>query len=200
MGPNMQDVMNAIVAARVMGTNTQDVMLDIETFGSKPGSVIVAIGAVKMDLAAGTVGDSFYRDIDPASSQRLGLTIDARTVIWWMGQSDDARLSIVQPNQLALLPEALRDFAVWIGPDTNLWGNGSDFDNVLLGAAYDACLLERPWSHSRNRCYRTLKSLFPDVKLIRYGTHHHALQDAVTQADHLCQIMQAMRGSIERTA
>jgi hypothetical protein len=34
----------------------RDVMLDLETFGNRPGSVIVAIGAVKMDLGRGIVG------------------------------------------------------------------------------------------------------------------------------------------------
>jgi inhibitor of KinA sporulation pathway (predicted exonuclease) len=40
------------------------------------------------------------------------------------------------------------------------------------------------------RCYRTVKNQYPDVKLTRTGTYHNALDDARTQAEHLVQICQ----------
>lgn len=173
----------------------QDVMLDLETFGNRPGSVIVAIGAVKMDLAGGVLGDTFYRVIDPADAQSHGLTIDAATVAWWLGQSDAARMAISAPGGWVKLPSALGDFAELIGKDARVWGNGADFDNALLAAAYHACGTSPPWRHWNSRCYRTLKSLFPAVKLDRAGTHHNALDDAISQAEHLVRIMKAMRAS-----
>lgn len=171
-----------------------DVMLDLETFGNRPGSVIVSIGAVKMDLARGHVGDGFYRVIDPADAQSFGLTIDAATVAWWLGQSDAARLAISAPGGWVKLPCALGGFREFIGDDCRVWGNGADFDNALLAGAYHACGSPLPWRHWNNRCYRTLKSLFPAVKIERAGTHHNALDDAISQADHLIRIMKAMRG------
>lgn len=171
----------------------QDVMLDLETFGSRPGSVIVAIGAVKMDLERGVIGDTFYRVIDPADAQSHGLTIDAATVVWWLGQSDAARMAISAPGGWVRLSGALGDFAEFIGTDARVWGNGADFDNALLAAAYHACRAPPPWRHWNSRCYRTCKSLFPEVKIERAGTHHNALDDAISQAEHLVRIMKAMR-------
>lgn len=177
----------------------RDVMLDLETFGNRPGSVIVSIGAVKMDLERGLVGEGFYQAIDPADAQRCGLTIDAGTVTWWLGQSERARAAVRSPTDRMLLGAALRSFSDFIGPDAVVWGNGADFDNVLLAAAYGAVGSETPWRFWNNRCYRTLKSLFPDVKLERAGTHHNALDDAASQAYHLLRIMKAMRGASAKT-
>lgn len=178
----------------------RDVMLDLETFGSRPGSVIVSIGAVKMDLERGLVGEGFYRAIDPVTSQRLGLTLDASTVTWWLGQSEPARQAVCNPAAKVHLAEALRSFTDFIGTEATIWGNGADFDNVLLAAAYDAAGSVPPWKFWNNRCYRTMKSLFPDVKLERAGTHHNALDDAISQADHLVRIMKALRAAASARA
>ena len=64
-------------------------MLDIEALGSKPGSVILSIGAVK--FAGGKILHEFYRRIDPQSCIDAGLKIDVDTVMWWMKQSKEAR-------------------------------------------------------------------------------------------------------------
>ena len=175
----------------------QDVMLDLETLGNRPGSVIVAIGAVKMDLVNGVIGDTFYRVIDPADAQSQGLTIDAATVAWWLGQSDAARMAISAPGGWVKLLSTLGDFAAFIGTDARVWGNGADFDNALLAAAYQACSAPLPWRHWNSRCYRTCKSLFPAVKIERAGTHHNALDDAISQAEHLVRIMKAMRAGAD---
>ena len=45
-------------------------MLDLETLGNKPGSVIVAIGAVK--FGGGEIIDSFYERVDAESCVNLG--------------------------------------------------------------------------------------------------------------------------------
>lgn len=70
-----------------------------------------------------------------------------------------------------------------------LWGNGSDFDNVILASAYRSCNLEVPWKFWNNRCYRTVKALRPDIKIHRSGTYHNALDDAVSQAEHLMRMI-----------
>lgn len=57
-------------------------MLDLETFGTKPGSVIRSIGAVMFDLD-GRTGPEFYRNIDEESCVKAGLTYDPSTVSWW---------------------------------------------------------------------------------------------------------------------
>lgn len=158
----------------------KDVMLDLETLGNGPNSVIIAIGAVKFDATG--LGSEFYQVVDPESCVKAGLQMDTSTVMWWMKQSDEARAAFDRPS--APLIAALADFAHWCG-DSVVWGNGASFDNTILSNAYRKTGIEQPWKFWNDRCYRTVKNLYPDVKLERVGTYHNALDDAKSQAVHL---------------
>lgn len=180
------------------------IMLDLETLGTKPGSVILAIGAVRFD--AEKILDEFYVNINPESSVAAGLTMDVSTITWWLQQSDEARKALVA-GEARLLPYALQDFARWamcppgVEPKSvadlvqidELWGNGSDFDNVLLARAYEAVEAPAPWKHRANRCYRTLKSLYPEIPFEKPAVAHNALEDARAQAKHLIEILKVAR-------
>ena len=166
-----------------------NIMLDLETLGICPGSVILSIGAVEFDMSG--IHREFYTNIDSMSSQDAGCTIDASTVKWWMLQSSTARAALfVAPTQLDI---ALDSFTEWL-PDTlgGIWGNGANFDNVLLVKAYRILGKTAPWSFRKDRCYRTIKSLAPDISLKRVGTHHNSLNDAKTQALHLIEIVKTL--------
>ena len=77
------------------------VMLDLETFGTRPGSVLRSIGAVTFGLRAG-LGEEFYRNIDKQSQLELGLTVDAQTEAWWARQSEEAQRHLLDnPAPLA---------------------------------------------------------------------------------------------------
>jgi DNA polymerase III epsilon subunit-like protein len=158
------------------------IMLDLETLGTRPGSVIVAIGACK--FAGRGAGDTFYARVDPASCERVGLRMDAETVTWWLRQGEEARKELTKRGEP--LPRVLRRFARWVGDKTaDVWGNGANFDNALLGAAYDAAGIPRPWHWMNDRCYRTAKAILPRVPARGAERTHHALADAVRQAEHL---------------
>ncbi|MEM8381682.1 3'-5' exonuclease, partial [Morganella morganii] len=61
-------------------------MIDLETMGNKPDSAIVAIAAVPFDMVSGVTDDAlFYEIIDLRSSEKYGGSIDADTVLWWLG-------------------------------------------------------------------------------------------------------------------
>jgi hypothetical protein len=162
------------------------VMLDLETLGHKPGSVIAALGAVK--FKDGEITSSFYERIDPESCIEHGLRMDASTVMWWLQQESAARLEITKPGKPLIV--VLLAFKAWLADkDAEIWGNGAAFDNVLLADAYDRAVIPRPWKFSNDRCYRTVKSLHPHVPMPREGTHHNALDDARSQALHLMAIL-----------
>lgn len=170
--------------------NPTKVMLDLETLGTKPGSVILAIGATKFSVEKGII-DTFYVRVDAKSCVALGLKMDPETVMWWLRQEDAARLEITKPGEH--ICRALQKFSEWLhqggDDDMEIWGNGAAFDNVLLADAYALAELTRPWKFWNDRCYRTVKSLRPDIAMPRSGTHHNALDDAKTQALHLIQIL-----------
>lgn len=174
-----------------------NIMLDLETFGNKPGCIITAIGAVEFgcgSVAGPMLGREFYVRVDACDAQRHGLTLDADTVLWWLAQSEAARWEMTAPGAQLLTKSlyAFGDFYRGVlshdGKPAAVWGNGSDFDNIILATAYDVTQLERPWEHYQNRCYRTVKNLHPEIKLTRTGTAHNALDDAKSQALHLMQM------------
>ena len=167
------------------------IMLDLETMGNSSNAAITAIGAVKFTVEDGII-DSLYHKVDLESSVALGGIIDPSTVLWWLKQSDAARKEMQAPG--VFLTTALGSFHSWVGADADVrvWGNGAAFDNVILVNAYkDAGWVEAPWKHWNDRCYRTLKALYPDVPKIAPTVAHHALADAEAQARHLIEIAEA---------
>ena len=168
-----------------------DVMLDIETMSNTPDAAIVSIGAVEFDLGAKRLGEEFYVTVDLASAMASGGAVNASTVIWWMKQTEAARSLFSEPMQPIAV--ALSQFSEWMQQrgnknDIRVWGNGAAFDNVILTSAYNRLGLAPPWMFWNDRCYRTIKNLFPKNKAHRIGTHHHALDDARTQAMHLIEL------------
>lgn len=166
------------------------VMIDIETLGTKPGSVIASIGAVAFDPVTGTQDDTFYVEISGEDAARRGLTMDVATVRWWMEQSVASRTGL---EGIVPLDQALHQFGLFLtgqrmrctGSEQWLWANSPDFDIVLLEAAYRAIGLNPPWPHNRRLDLRTLRYLtgakVAHTKLTE-GLRHNALADARHQA------------------
>jgi len=169
------------------------IMIDLETMGTRPNAPIVSIGAVAFD--AGGIKSEFYRNVDLKTSVAGGGVIDPDTVMWWMKQDDEARAALLVSE--TAITHALDDLAKFfpIGVD-GVWGNGASFDNVVMSESYIRAGIARPWPFWKDKCYRTVKGMYPDVALERSGTHHNALDDARTQAEHLIAINTAAGGII----
>lgn len=181
------------------------IMLDLETLDTVSSAVVLSIGAVVFDPETDALGDKFYVEMteDTGTQQALGRTISGDTVRWWMHQDELAKrvFSVPAPGGVERVntPEALSRFSHFVAAngdrDVEVWGNGADFDNIILGSLYDKFGLRKPWSYSRNRCYRTMKNLGigPRKPQARVGVYHNALDDAVTQAVHLQEIFACLR-------
>lgn len=173
-------------------------MVDIETFGQTPGSIITSIGAVFFDENQSYPEAAFYQRVCPKSCVEAGLKFDPETVQWWLGQNDAARSEMSSKDRMPLR-ECLELFTQFCqqAPKQKLcvWGNGASFDNTLIPCAFRALGMETPWLFYNDRCYRTMKNMFSKVPMQkRLGTHHNALDDAVSQADHLIDILKSIRG------
>lgn len=175
------------------------VMIDLETMGTRPDAPIVAIGAVLFSpetqhkdgtVEIGGIHRSFYANVDLASSVNSGAPIEASTVMWWLQQSDEARAALLAKDDVYSLVGALSALNAWCdwGRIEGVWGNGATFDNVILRQSYYRTAVICPWPFWADRCYRTIKSIHGDVPIDRTGTHHNALDDARTQAEHLLAI------------
>lgn len=178
---------------------SEDIMVDLETIDSCSTSGLLSIGACRINWAARLIEDPFYVVVCPDSCKAVGLTESEDTMKWWARQSEEARRVFTDPN--VPLPEALHRFtrylSQWNRNKVRIWGNGSDFDNVILANAYKACGSVAPWRFYNNRCFRTMKNVFSDVIKIpeRGGTHHNALDDAVFQAEVLLQLKGKISGT-----
>ena len=179
-------------------TPMRHIMLDLETLGTKPGSVILSIGAVLFDPKTGELGEEFYTAVSSDSCVGYGLTVDQKTAAWWDKQSDEARVALraALDPEAPKLHEALAAFKQWVQEHSIeknnrlIWGNGASFDVPLLDAAYEAVRLVPPYEFWGSMCFRTMKNLHRDVVApAREGTHHNALDDAKHQARHLIAIM-----------
>jgi exodeoxyribonuclease VIII len=171
---------------------TRKIMVDIETMGDGSDAAIIAIGAVEFGVEGLRMG--YYDMIDLESSMKAGLSVSAGTIIWWMQQSEDAR-SLFNCETRGNLKQVLSEFGEWVKDKRGLaeepiemWGNGSDFDNVVLHNAYDKCNLDTPWNFRENRCYRTMKNMYPNIEAEKAGSAHCAIDDAKSQALHLIKI------------
>ena len=74
-----------------------------------------------------------------------------------------------------------------------VWGNGVDFDNVILFNALSRASISWPWSFRNNRCYRTINALYgSDINIFTQRVAHRALDDAIYQAKRLMEISKYM--------
>jgi len=170
------------------------VMLDNETLGTGMNSAIIAIGACEFDPDTGEIGRTFHAVLSRQSCLDLGCTEDDSTLEWWSKQSMEARLASFDHEAPTDAKVALLAFKEWLRNGATVWGNGADFDNAMLAELYrKAGYKDNPWKFWNNRCYRTMKNMFPQVSMSRHGTHHNALDDAISQAKHLCKILARMR-------
>ncbi len=169
-----------------------DVMIDIETLGTRPGCCILSIAAVPFSLTAPL--ESFYERISIDSCIAAGLTVDDNTVAWWKKQDPVAMEEAFSGTApIAEVLQRLNDYLATLGT-VRVWGNGASFDVPLLEAALSACSMKPKWSYTNSLCYRTLKNLFPFLRQPAPTMKHNALADAKAQAVHAEKLLKIITG------
>ena len=179
-----------------MTTKFFDAMVDVECMGTGPNAALMQLGCVFFDLQTQTLGPRFLRNIHLATAVRDGGVIEPGTVLWWLGQSDEARK--VRFNAVDI-KEVLREFRLWVAgvcrfEDVRPWGNSASFDLGILGSAYKRMGVDAPWVHWNERDFRTVRNLYPSVEYDpkqKGDSAHDALADAIFQAEHLMKIKRA---------
>jgi len=173
---------------------TTAISIDVETMSTAPYAAIASIGACRFaiggDGIGDLIGDTFHMHVSLANCQRHGLAIDASTVLWWLGQGDNARLALIggqhDAEPLVTALEELSDFILATALEENehpdIWANGASFDLPILANAYRTVGMTIPWKFWQERDLRTLKALRPECRIPHAGIAHHALDDAVNQA------------------
>lgn len=167
------------------------IMIDNETAGNKPGSVILTIGAIKfdpsnIDLEHATPDNLdpdrvFYRRIDRKSCFDLGLTQEVDTLNWWSEQNQEARFEAFDAEPRQSIQSVMADFSQWCGDKPKVWSHGATYDIVHLEAIFQILDILPPWKFWDIRDTRTLYD-YTGMKPVRDKNHHHALWDSIAQA------------------
>ncbi|HBA6804323.1 TPA: exonuclease, partial [Escherichia coli] len=172
--------------------------VDLETMGTNPDAPINSIGGKFFDPATGEMGPEFSKAIDLETS---GGIIDRKTIKWWAKRSREAQ-SAIFTDEISL-DVALRLFIEFIeknsgGCFVKVWGNGANFDNVILRRSYERQGIPCPWLYYNDRDVRTIVELGNaigfDVRMaIPFeGVPHNALDDARHQAKQVSAIWQKL--------
>ncbi|HAW1163750.1 TPA: exonuclease [Escherichia coli] len=173
-------------------------MLDLETMGKNPDAPIISIGAIFFDPQTGDMGPEFSKTID---LETAGGVIDRDTIKWWLKQSREA-LSAIMTDEIPL-DDVLLQLREFIDENSGeffvrVWGNGANFDNVILRRSYERQGIPCPWRWSNDRDVRTIVELgkaidFDARTAIPFeGERHNALDDARYQAKYVSAIWQKL--------
>ena len=136
-----------------------DLMIDIETLGTAPGSVITEVAVVGFDRASPAEPVTLFF-LSPSIKQqsRLDMTIDADTVAWWTRQPAGAFVAQLSAPQTALTEFCDAFDAVFAldGGGPRVWAFSPNFDCVLIEDMYRRLDRRVPWGHRQPRDLRTL--------------------------------------------
>lgn len=174
----------------------RNVMVDNETMGKRPSSMVLSIGLCAFDHEAHLfgktpVGPSMQVVLD--RGEQHSRYVDPETQAWWSEQSEEARRAWEGAVQTPVRT-ALGRIGAWLMANTVgtesvlLWGNGSDFDLSMLCNLHRWAGVPIYWNQHRNhRCFRTLKESHRAdydraCQLVPRQGLHDAEKDAVWQA------------------
>lgn len=163
-------------------------MIDVETLGTRPGSVVWQIGVVAFDIEMrGNLDQGIELNLNPQEQIDLGFKVDWSTIRWWMEQSREAQAAMPKvglPLEVALA--FVRDYVERWGPVEGVWGNGPDFDLTAMTMLFQAADMKVPWAYNAGRDVRTTKEVVNGLGLetvrVKPLIAHSALSDARAQA------------------
>lgn len=104
---------------------------------------------------------------------------------------DEAAQAEVEANTAFSIQNVARGLLVWIGTlgdGIEVWSNGA-VDHAWFNSMFEYSGYKNPIPFWKQRDYRTLKALFPEIKREEYGVAHNALDDAIGQAKHACALL-----------
>ncbi|EOL1748773.1 3'-5' exoribonuclease [Escherichia coli] len=173
-------------------------MIDLETMGKNPDAPINALAGKFFDPATGEMGPEFSKTID---LETAGGVIDRDTIKWWLKQSREAQSAILTDE--IPLDDALLQLREFIDENSGeffvqVWGNGANFDNVILRRSYERQGIPCPWRYTNDRDVRTIVAMglvmdFDARSVITFeGERHNALHDARYQAKYVSAIWQKL--------
>lgn len=161
-----------------------DISVDLETYGTEPGCVILEVGMTAFDCRSKRVMTSIHRFPLIEEQVSMGFKINHDTVQWWASQPDKWSR---QNNALRYpVDECVHDLVKFVHDHTDpatvrVWAKGSHFDLPILRT-----IMPDPWHFRNIHDLRTLAFAFPfgddlDRDTEKFPTHQ-GLEDSIFQA------------------
>jgi len=166
-----------------------DIMLDLESLGTRPDCAILTLGAVKFNpYVLDDFSESLYLRIDVDEQLALGREVQEDTLQWWMKQAEDVREEALGEGDRVSLESMYKQLNRFVVGVTNIWCQGPAFDIVILENIYRQCGWPTPWQFWQIRDSRTLFGVHGDPREKGKVGLHNALEDCVSQAQGVQQI------------
>jgi hypothetical protein len=162
-----------------------DISLDLETYGTEPGCVILEIAMVAFDRHNRTRTPFTFHIFPNLDEQvEMGFKINHQTVRWWIDNCPDQWRRQMDAERYPVDQCAhgvTRFVETHTQPESVLvWAKGAHFDLPILRT-----LVKDPWHFRNIHDLRTLSLAFPheglDRDVTKYPTHQ-GLEDALFQA------------------
>lgn len=165
-----------------MENTFQHVMVDLETYGLRPGCTIRSIGAVAFSFMHENTR-KFEINVSREDSKTLGFKEEPSTIMWWETQPEAVR------NQFNLtaypVNVAIARFIQFFKESNApfIWSHGANFDLPILDFAFDLFKQPAPWHYANTRDTRTIYWMGDiDSRTEEFdGVRHTALADAEHQ-------------------
>lgn len=172
--------------------------IDLECLDLRPSALVLSAGLVAFTVPGGVVG-TFYTEPHKGEQGAKGRTIRPETMEWWGEQSNEAQRVLLSDGipvheSLAGITHFFNRWNTGFYRVEGVWGWGSDFDNAMLQDLFVDFDWKVPWSYKLNRCGRTVAALAGGAPPPPQGTKHHALDDAMYQAEYIRRSILRLKG------
>jgi hypothetical protein len=171
-------------------------MLDIETLGIKPGSVILEIAAYCFELEGdpeyggwtNTFGITEYFVLYPNTTYQkmIGMTVDEKTLKWWKETNEKQLLSYSTKESSS--PEKIISCFNLMKGSNFIWTKGN-FDIPILEFFFERIAYQSPWHYRAPSDLRTVMKIANLLgwkdQVVRTGEAHSALEDCRHQIKQL---------------
>ena len=177
---------------------SQNIMFDLETLGTEPNTAILTVGMVKFDTETGIVdlesGKHIRMDLGEML-HTLGRSFTTDTLEFWIKQPGESSGALFE-GDVHTVSQLKSELKEYVGYFDEVWGNGSNFDIAILENLLE---VYTPWQFWNIRDVRTINKVGKEI--VKYqlkerefkGVKHHALDDAIHQAEYVCEIFAMLR-------
>lgn len=169
------------------------IMIDLETLGTNTDTIVTQIGFCVFDYISIKSSENMRPDPNEQIFDKKR-TMTWSTFKWWMGQSNEARESMIKDAHGSMndcLCSFVNDIESQYGWASieGVWSHGLTFDVAIMEHLFKQYEIKTPWKYNVPRDTRTIFMLVPDMVMHKPVVAHDAREDAIAQANNIIKAM-----------